>query len=450
VRSNLMNETLGELLVASGKITPDVLHESLLRVKRGEGMMGRVLVAMQMLDEEDLAVALNRQAEQKLLEVFGWPAGFAKFHAGMRLKGHPNTLALKASPAKLILAGVRQRMPITTIDRFLGERVTQLVARGQSAFYQFQDVELGAAENTLLERLDGTTSLGTLARGGEAVRRTLFALVVLELVELREAGTAAPTREETLPPRGLDTPADEAGALPGELARMAERMRGLDAFGVLGVKRGAGDEEIRAAYATLAKRTHPDRFAASSAALRRLAEDVFGQVSAAYEAIAEPTARARYVRSEVDRRQLEEELATGQRAVKAELEFQKGEAALRARRPELAVAHFQAAVDAYPDEGEYHAAFGWALHLSAPANPTNLKRAFAHVQRGRKLAPDRAKPYLFLGRLHLAEGRQDVAEKMLSRAVQLDPDCLDALRELRLINLRREKSKTLVQRILRR
>jgi len=34
--------------------------------------------------------------------------------------------------------------------------------------------------------------------------------------------------------------------------------------------------------------------------------------------------------------------------------------------------------------------------------------------------------------------------------VQLDPDGLEALRELRLINLRREKAKTIVQRILRR
>jgi cytochrome c-type biogenesis protein CcmH/NrfG len=70
--------------------------------------------------------------------------------------------------------------------------------------------------------------------------------------------------------------------------------------------------------------------------------------------------------------------------------------------------------------------------------------------RGRKLAPDRAKPYLYLGRLALAEERGEVAEKMFGRAVQLDPDCLDALRELRLINMRREKAKSLVQRILRR
>ena len=43
-----------------------------------------------------------------------------------------------------------------------------------------------------------------------------------------------------------------------------------------------------------------------------------------------------------------------------------------------------------------------------------------------------------------------MAEKLFARAVQLDPDCLDALRELRLINMRREKSKTIVQKLLRR
>ncbi|MGH7288346.1 MAG: J domain-containing protein, partial [Myxococcota bacterium] len=230
----------------------------------------------------------------------------------------------------------------------------------------------------------------------------------------------------------------------------AGRMRGLDAFGVLGVERAAGDEEVRAAYSELAKRTHPDRYATASAAVRRVAEEVFGMVSAAYEAIADQASRLQYLRDEAGRRQLAQEIDEGQRAVRAELEFQKGEVALRARRPDLALTHFQTAVDAYPDEGEYHAWLGWALHLTAPGNPVTLKKAFTHVHKARKLAPDRAKPYLFLGRLYLAEGRSEMAERMLSKTVQLDPDCLDALRELRLLNLRREKAKGLVRRLLRR
>jgi tetratricopeptide (TPR) repeat protein len=181
-----------------------------------------------------------------------------------------------------------------------------------------------------------------------------------------------------------------------------------------------------------------------------MAEEVFGLVSAAYESISDNENRLRYLREESSRRRLEQEIDEGQRAVRAEREFQKGEAALRMRRPDQALASFQAAVEAFPAEGEYHAALGYALHLTAPSNPLTLKKAYAHIQKGRKLAPDRVKPYLYLGRLSLAEGRAELAGKLFARAVQLDPDCIDALRELRLINLRREKSKTIVQRILRR
>ena len=276
---------------------------------------------------------------------------------------------------------------------------------------------------------------------------------MLQLVELRATSTGR-RREETLPPRPAETKTEQLSgddsALRAELAAMAERMRDDTAFGVLGVPRTASEDEIRIAYANLAKRTHPDRFVSASAAAHRMAEEVFGFVSAAYESIGDATSRVAYIRGEADRRKLEQEMAEGQRAVRAELEFQKGEAALRSRRFDVALEHFQRAADTYPDEGEYHAALGYAVHLNKPLDPATLKKAYAHIQRGRKLAPDRAKPYLYLGRLALVEERAEAAEKMFGRAVQLDPDCLDALRELRLINMRREKSKTIVQRILRR
>jgi CheY-like chemotaxis protein/Flp pilus assembly protein TadD len=452
LRSNMVNETLGSLLVASGKITPDVLHDSLLRVKRGEGQLGNILIAMHMLDEADLATALHRQAEEKLLEIFEWEFGSSRFHPATRIKGGANALGLKRSPASLVLEGVRTRMPIAAIDHYLAERADRLVAPSASPFYQFQDVDLAPSERSLLEKLDGKASLATLARGGETSRRTLYALVVLELVDLL-TGPRLSRREDTFSPRParpVRAPEANEESVRAELTTLAERMRGQDAFGVLGVGRGATDEEIRNAYALLAKRTHPDRFSASSAALRRVAEEVFAMVSSAYEAIADGPARLAYGRSLADRRELDKEIDEGQRAVRAELAFQKGEAALRSRRPDLALDHFRSAVDLYPDEGEYHAALGWALHLTKPGDEGTLKRALIHVLRARKLAPDRAKPYLYLGRLYLAGGRQDVAEKMLAQCIQIDPDCVDALRELRLMNMRREKSKGLVRRILRR
>jgi hypothetical protein len=73
-----------------------------------------------------------------------------------------------------------------------------------------------------------------------------------------------------------------------------------------------------------------------------------------------------------------------------------------------------------------------------------------HLKRAIKLARDREKPYLYMGRVCHAIGRSDVAVKMFTRAVQIQPECVEALRELRLINMRREKEKGFIARLLRR
>ncbi len=72
------------------------------------------------------------------------------------------------------------------------------------------------------------------------------------------------------------------------------------------------------------------------------------------------------------------------------------------------------------------------------------------MKRGVKLASHRDKPFLFMGRLYKAIGRADVAERMFTRAIQIQPECIEALRELRLINMRRERSKGFIGRLFRR
>jgi tetratricopeptide (TPR) repeat protein len=78
-----------------------------------------------------------------------------------------------------------------------------------------------------------------------------------------------------------------------------------------------------------------------------------------------------------------------------------------------------------------------------------VEEAIEHVRRGLKLARDHDKPYLFLGRLYKATGNNRAAEKMFMRAVEIRPESVEAVRELRLINMRRGKQ-GLIGRILRR
>jgi DnaJ-domain-containing protein 1 len=242
----------------------------------------------------------------------------------------------------------------------------------------------------------------------------------------------------------------EEERMRGELTEIAERLRGRDYFGVLGVQKNATDENIREAYFALAKRTHPDRFSAASDAVKRLAEEVFAVISQANEVLGHRDRRNEYLRQQQNKERDRADIEEGERALKAELAFQKGIALLRKKSHGEAADLFEEAVKLYPDEGEYHAYLGWAMWLANPDATNGVEIARNHILRGRKLAPSSDKPYLFLGRLYKAEGKDTVAEKMFQKVIELDPDCVDAIRELRLIDMRRQRSKGLVSRILRR
>jgi len=220
-------------------------------------------------------------------------------------------------------------------------------------------------------------------------------------------------------------------------------------FEKLGLLRDATEAEIRSAYVKFAKETHPDRYARASHAVHDLAERAFREVTHAFELLTDPASLSKYrADPERDRKQAQA-LDEAQRAIAAERAFQKGEARLRSHDWSGALGHFERAVELYPDEGEYLAYCGWCFYLTHGHDDAVFKKAFELVKRGAKLAPDREKPYLFLGRLCQATGHLEAAERMFTKAVERRPDSIEALRELRLLQMRRPK-RGLLGRLLRR
>lgn len=450
VRSNRVNECLGNYLLREGRIDRVTLDESLRSMQAGR-LQGEILVAMQVLSEEEVAEALQAQADEKLFEIFSWESGSFRFETGGRLQ-RANVFGIERSPASLILHGVDKFLPLRLLRAQLERYRDDFVAPGESPFYRFQEIDLTSQQEALLRGFDRPRRLVDVIDDAEETQRTVYALLATGLLELRAEEQEAPP--SGVPPqraeRGSSSAAPEEEALRAELAALAERLPHRNPFEILGIGIDAPEGEIREAYARLAERTHPDRVGGSSAAVRKLAEEVFGQVSRAYEVLADPRQRQLCV---LDQRRTEREAAAreqNRQARDAETLFQKGEAALRVSNYERAREHFQEACELYPDEGEYHAYYGWALHLCDPEDKGKLEEAIKHVRQAIKLAGHREKPYLFMGRLCQAAGRSDAAQKLFARAVQIQPQCVEALRELRLLNMRLEKSKGLISRLLRR
>jgi CheY-like chemotaxis protein len=441
VKSNLVSDCLGHYLLRTGRVGDGAIEESTQRMRAGEGLLGEILVAMEVLEEAELVDALQSHARDKLLEVFSWTRGEFSLRPGVELQ-RASSLGLEGRPADLILEGVRSYYPIRRIDRFL-----EVHADAHLVPQPVSDPATGALclpepERDWLVAQDGAGTLREIAAQPEWVRRLVFGLLSIGRVSAeREAGEAVSAKEAASRVAVTDpdghSPRDEA--LRTELTALANRIRDLDHYGVLDVEPDADDESIRIAYAALAKRTHPDRFHAASSSVRQLASQVFGRIAEAHSVIGTAEGRATYAAREARGRRDEAAEDEGRRALTAETEFQKGEARMSQRDYEGALVHYGRAMQNFPSEGEYRAHYGWCLYLCHPDNEIMLGEALEHCREGVRLAKDREKPYLLLGRLYKGTGKTVAAKRMFARAVQIRPQCVEAMRELRIMNMRQDK-----------
>jgi tetratricopeptide (TPR) repeat protein len=446
VKSNLISECLGNYLVRRGRLTREDFEESLAKVKRGDGRHGEILVVMDLLSEEEVSCTLSEQAEEKLFEIFEWLDGCFDFKIDARIS-RGNELALTRSPANMIVEGSRRRLPIELVDAFVALNADSFVVQSRNPFYRLQEIDLDAKEAELLAMVNGQRKLDYFQTADPAFRRVLYGLISTQILELQDVATLA---DDSLSVSGPISPApsekEADRPMRAELAAMVERLRGETYFEMFAVSSTAASPAIRSAYVECARRVHPDRYQNASGAMRQLAQEAFEILSKAHETLLDPRRRSEY---ELELRMGERKAAKraeNERFLAAEIEFQKGETNLRCRNYEDALAEFGKALELNDSEGEYHAHYGWCLFLCHQDNEVMIEEAIEHVRRGAKLARDRDKPYLFLGRLYKVMGRISAAEKMFARAVQIQPNCVDALRELRLINMRRKKKRSLLSR----
>lgn len=483
VKSNMLSECLGKILVREKMVSEEECEESLRRMRDSKRKQGTILVEMGCISPHNLAYAINKQLEEKLFDLFGWTEGEFVFDPAAEAPTGASTIELGC--ATILAEGVRQHMSIESvavaIEKYMQARPRPganalcppheiLVDESDEEF--FKALCEGKPISTLLDedptekvrqvrlacalKVTGNIEFGTAkaARDGQKTGGEFLQTAPEE--PFGEAGETSgaeeePAKEEAISEeeeeeeiaedvegedimpeeiplpelKGLKKPPPSADSqLLTELKSRLESFRHKDYFDVLGVPRTAGAEQIQKAYFDLARQHHPEKhFRAASLPVRAVAEELYGVIITAYEVLSDEKERQKYLKKLTGqvKREISKDLS---RLLLAEGRFQEGENHLRKGRFEMAYRCFKEATELFPAEAEYRAYLGYSLFRCAPSTEENVNTALHSIRASIEANPNIDKSYLFLGFIYRQLGRSDMAEDNFRRAQRINPDCM--------------------------
>jgi len=216
-----------------------------------------------------------------------------------------------------------------------------------------------------------------------------------------------------------------------QLEEELERTKGADPFQVLGLDPKSPVPDIRARFFTLSKQYHPDRVFNAPPDIRRMTEEIFRTLKEAYELACDPKRREQHMAQ----KQAESVGLDVKVILRAEIAATQGERYLKNRSYDRARQFFEEAVTLNPHAAEYKALLGWATFL---VDPNQYTAAAKIVLEAIRMDASLDRGYYFMGCIFKTRGDMVQAENAYKKAASVNPKNIEALRELRLLEMRRE------------
>jgi len=86
-----------------------------------------------------------------------------------------------------------------------------------------------------------------------------------------------------------------------------------------------------------------------------------------------------------------------------------------------------------PEEGEFLALLGWTTHARAPTDAGAGRQALSLLGDAVERSPTLDRAHLYKGHVHKALGQTAEAQGEYEKAVECNPGCTEALRELSIL-----------------
>jgi tetratricopeptide (TPR) repeat protein len=380
-------------------------------------------------------------------------------------------------PAAPLLAALAlravDRVEAAVVETALGDADRCLVPAASAGA---GSAPLTSSHRALLARIRPEVKAAELIRsGGEAAARELLALLCAGVVEWAPTETRPPAPSDRPAPsaaagparrpptgtsaafRSLSAPAPPApakpaaparaappSAPPGQMRREIEEahaaLRGANHFAVLGLTVSASEDEVRRAFARLARRYHPD--AQRDPALqdvRQMLHDIFVAIGNAYAVLKDTGARDRYERAMGLRNAAPRITAPAREAAAdtsapahradepIETRLLRAEEALDAQQPWEAIRLLEETVSAAAGTLKVRAQVLLGRAYADRERPREAEKVLLEVLQA---DPVSVPACLLLGRIYRERGMAKRARGMFERALEIEPGQVDAQREL--------------------
>ena len=248
---------------------------------------------------------------------------------------------------------------------------------------------------------------------------------------------AAPTAVKPAAPMGppptyAQPPAGETPeqAVP-RLAALAEKLAKADHFEVLGMDRKtASSAEVKRNFFVLAKELHPDTVTdPAQEEVRQLKERLFARINEASQVLGDDKRRKDY-EDELEGKKNSVDVA---RIFAAEENFQRAEILIKAHKYQEGLDLIEKAIQMNDQEAEFYAWRGYARFLVARDRKAVYEEAAGDCKKALKMIEKCVPAHLFLGHMAKVLGEMKLAQQCYQRVLQLDPNHIEAQRELRLM-----------------
>ena len=439
VLSNLPHEHLSNYLFGKGILTPELLKKVLAETDNQDDRVGDAILRENLMSSHELFEHLRRHVLEKIYDLFRWRTGQYAFYQGQTYAGIAEATDL--DPWQRLTVGVRQGYQGDELHTLLAPLRHRTLTVKNNPHVSLGQLGLLPSELKVFKSITDASTLDGLLRllggSGERDKIVLAATYLAHELDLLDVGPES-QQLETRPNQPAETtlPDQREQEFQQKLVQLKEQ----NYFERLGLDRSATSTTVAKAFMKSARTYHPDQIPlAAPPIVKQYAAEIFSLLNEAQLTLSNDAKRKSYLQA------IESGKATDQvdvnNILQAEMLFSKAETMTKASRFQAAVELLDQALKLNPEEGEFLVYRGYASFFANPQpSPNHKDSCIQMINQGMKMRHDSlANGYYFTGLIYKASRDEELSKDMFQKALSLDRNHIESARELRLLEMRREK-----------